>query len=70
MSQWPRGLVLVLLAVLLLIAGPSVISFANFECRGIIGWSLVFLGAVLGIAGAIRGRRVNGSVDDDNRSAS
>ena len=49
-----RPTLLVLPAVILLIAGPSVITFTSLEERGVIGWGLITLGVVLLVAGAAR----------------
>ncbi|WP_374928160.1 hypothetical protein [Kytococcus sedentarius] len=49
-TWWVLGLVL-------LLAGPAIISFTEWQSRGVLGWLCVLVGAACVIAHGIRSRR-------------
>jgi len=61
--------VVMVLAVLLCVAGASVISFTDWTWRGLIGGGLSLLGAIALLLGAILGAKDRNRVEHSERRA-
>lgn len=61
--------VVLVLAVLLCLGGPSVITFTDWEWRGLIGGGLSLLGTIVLLVGAILAAKDQNRVRDAERRA-